>query len=106
RKHQPGTSGVVLNGLASYYSSGLHGHRTANGERYNMHSLTAAHPHLPFNTIVEVTNLTNKKSVKVRINDRGPFKKGRIIDLSYEAAQRIGMVKKGVVAVRLKICLK
>lgn len=90
-------------GMASYYGGKFHGRRTASGERFNMYALTAAHRKLPFGTLVRVTNLNNKRSVKVRINDRGPFIKGRIIDLSYAAAKKIGMLKKGVVKVRITV---
>ena len=94
---------VRLYGCASYYGKPFHGRLTANGERYNMYALTAAHKLLPFNTRVKVTNLSNLKSVVVRINDRGPFIKNRIIDLSYGAAQKIGMIKQGTVTVKLQI---
>lgn len=90
-------------GLASYYSAKFHGRRTASGERYDMYDLTAAHPVLEFGSRVEVTNLKNGRKVRVRINDRGPFKKGRIIDLSYAAAKRIGMLTRGVVKVRVRM---
>lgn len=90
-------------GLASYYSGKFHGRRTASGERYDMYGLTAAHPVLGFGSRVEVTNLNNGRKVRVRINDRGPFKKGRIIDLSYAAAERIGMLKRGVARVRVRM---
>lgn len=80
-------------GLASYYKSGKF---TANGERYNPHGLTAAHRKLKFGTKVRVTNLRNGKSVTVRVNDRGPFIGGRIIDLSLGAAKMIGLTKTGV----------
>ncbi|MEJ2032593.1 MAG: septal ring lytic transglycosylase RlpA family protein [Deltaproteobacteria bacterium] len=89
-------------GLASYYARKLNGRRTASGERYDMHALTAAHRSLEFGSLVEVTNLKNGRKVKVRINDRGPFKRGRIIDLSYAAAKEIGMLSQGVVKVRVK----
>jgi rare lipoprotein A len=90
-------------GLASYYSKRFHGRRTASGERYDMYDLTAAHPALAFGSRVEVTNLKNGRKVRVRINDRGPFKKGRIIDLSYTAAKKIGMLTRGVVKVRVRV---
>ncbi|MFN4070245.1 MAG: septal ring lytic transglycosylase RlpA family protein [Thermus caldifontis] len=77
-------------GLAVWYGPGFHGRRTASGERYDMHALTAAHPSLPFGTRVRVTNLKNGRSVVVRINDRGPFGGRYIIDLSYAAAKAIG----------------
>lgn len=90
-------------GVASWYGPGFHGNRTANGEIYDMFALTAAHKTLPFGTIVKVIDLDTGKSVVVRINDRGPFIKGRIIDLSYAAAQKLEMVKKGLAKVGLKI---
>ena len=92
-----------LQGTASYYAHQFHGRTTANGETFNMHAMTAAHKTLPFNTRVRVENRDNGKSVVVRINDRGPYKKGRIIDLSLEAAKRIGMIESGTARVRLKI---
>ena len=90
-------------GLASYYGATFHGRRTASGERFNMHAMTAAHRHFKFGTRVNVTNLKNKRSVTVRINDRGPFARGRIIDLSYAAAKKIGMIGDGVVRVKIKV---
>ena len=90
-------------GTASYYARKFQGRRTASGERYDMHMLTAAHPVLAFGTRVEVTNLANGRRVEVRINDRGPFAKGRIIDLSYAAARQIGMLRKGVTKVRVRV---
>lgn len=86
--------------IASYYQ---HGVRTANGERFRPDGLTAAHKTLPFGTKVEVTNISNDKSVVVRINDRGPFTKGRTIDLSRGAARQIGMIRAGVTKVTLKV---
>ena len=77
-------------GIASWYGPGFHGKTTASGERFNQNVMTAAHPTLKFGTMVTVTNQKTGRSVKVRINDRGPFVKGRIIDLSKAAAQRIG----------------
>jgi len=90
-------------GIASWYGPGFHGNRTANGEIYDMYAMTAAHKTLPFGTIVKVVDLDTGKSVIVRINDRGPFIEGRIIDLSYAAAQKLGMVEKGLAKVGLKI---
>ena len=90
-------------GIASWYGVPFHGRLTANGEIYDMSKLTAAHKHLPFNTLVRVTNLKNSKSVIVRINDRGPYVKGRIIDLSKEAARWIDMIYSGISEVRLEI---
>ncbi|MGD9369280.1 MAG: septal ring lytic transglycosylase RlpA family protein [Desulfobacteraceae bacterium] len=88
-------------GLASFYGKRFQGRKTASGERYDMHGLTAAHKSLAFGTRVHVTHLSNGRSVTVRINDRGPFVKGRIIDLSYAAARRLGMLSQGVVKVRI-----
>ena len=93
-------------GNASWYGKKFHGRKTASGERFNMYAMTAAHKTLPFGTKVKVTNLDNKKSVVVKINDRGPFVKGRIIDLSYGASKRIGMVKTGVARVKIKVVKK
>ena len=90
-------------GMASWYGPGFHGRLTANGERYNQNGLTAAHKTLPFGTQVRVTNLRNGRSVIVRINDRGPFVGGRVIDLSKGAASVIGLVSSGVAPVQLEI---
>jgi rare lipoprotein A len=92
----------VTEGKASFYADQFHGRRTANGETFNMDKLTAAHPFLPFGTRVRVTNLRNGKDVIVRINDRGPFVKGRIIDLSISAAKVIGIIKSGTGRVKLE----
>lgn len=89
-------------GMASYYTTEFDGRTTANGERYEMHDLTAAHETLPFNTRVRVTNLSNNLSVVVRINDRGPFTKRRIIDLSYAAAEKIGLIEAGTTKVEIE----
>jgi len=89
-------------GLASYYAESYNGKKTANGEIYDSGDLTAAHKKLPFGTKVKVTNLANGKTVKVRINDRGPFVSGRIIDLTRAAARKIDMVGKGVVKVKIR----
>ena len=96
-------AGPVERGKASYYHDSLHGNQTASGERYDRNALTAAHRELPFGTLVEVTNLKNGRSVKVRINDRGPFVRGRIIDLSRRAAERLDLLRDGVVAVEVEI---
>ena len=80
---------------------GFHGRKTANGERFNKYAMTAAHPSLPFGSIVEITNTKTEKSVQVRINDRGPFIKRRIIDLSYAAAKSIGI--DGVASVEVRV---
>ena len=90
-------------GLASYYGPGFNGKRTAGGERFNMHALTAAHRTIPFGTMVKVTNLANGKSVAVRITDRGPFVGGRIIDLSRAAARAIDMIGPGTAKVRVTV---
>lgn len=89
-------------GLASFYAESYNGKKTANGEIFNSSAFTAAHKKLPFNTKVKVTNLTNGKTVKVRINDRGPFVTGRIIDLTRAAAKKIDMVGAGVVKVKIR----
>ena len=89
-------------GKASFYARRHHGQRTANGERHDQNTLVAAHRSLPFGTQVRVTNLRNGKQVTVRINDRGPFVRGRIIDLSRAAAERIGMIDQGIVRVRIE----
>lgn len=90
-------------GPASWYGKYFHGKPTASGEPYNMYEMTAAHPDLPLGTRVKVTNLHNDKTVIVRVNDRGPLIPGRIIDLSYGAAQVLGFSEKGVQRVRLDI---
>ena len=90
-------------GTASWYGSYFEGKETASGEPYNMHDLTAAHPSLPLGTFVKVTNLRNGKAVVVRVNDRGPVVDGRIIDLSYGAAEVIGMKSRGIQRVRLDV---
>src|SRR5438552_18801438 len=98
----PVIDGVQL-GVASGYVPGLHGNRTANGEIYDQYELTAAHPSLPLGTRAMVTNLTNGRSVEVRINDRGPFVDRRVIDLSYAAARTIGMIGPGTSRVRIDV---
>ncbi len=97
---QPGKPQV---GVASWYGPGFHGQLTSNGEVYDQHELTAAHPTLPLGTLVRVTNLDSGRSVDVRVNDRGPFVKGRAIDLSHAAAQRIGMLGPGTAPVRIDV---
>lgn len=99
----PKTSGTVQVGYASWYGPGFAGRKTANGEIFDPAKLTCAHRKLPFGTRVRVTNLENGKSVVVRVNDRGPYARGRIIDLSHEAAKRIDMVEKGHVNVRVEV---
>ena len=90
-------------GLASWYGPGLHANITAGGEVFDMNKLTAAHPSLPFDTRVRVTNLKNKKSVIVRINDRGPFIKNRIIDVSMEAARNLDILHSGIARVKVEV---
>jgi rare lipoprotein A len=104
--HAPKPSGGIETtetGKASYYGSEFEGRRTASGERYEADELTAAHNTLPFGTRIRVVNLENDKDVEVVINDRGPHKKGRIVDLSYRAAREIDMIRAGVVRVRLEV---
>ena len=101
RSYGDSTGEVIQSGVASWYGPNFHGNLTANGEVYNMYSLTAAHRTLPFNTFVRVHNLDNGKSVTVRINDRGPFAKNRSIDLSKKAATQIQMLGPGTARVRL-----
>jgi rare lipoprotein A len=91
-------------GLASYYGPGLHGRRTASGERFDQNALTAAHRTVRFGTCLRVVNMENGKSVEVRVNDRGPFKDERIIDVSLGAARKLEMVEKGLARVRLYRC--
>lgn len=95
--------GAEERGEASYYSDKLAGRSTASGEPYDPKELTAAHKTLPFGTIVRVTRVSNGQSVEVRINDRGPHKKGRIVDLSRKAAEEIGLVRAGVADVVLRV---
>ena len=90
-------------GIASYYGREHDGRRTASGEVFHMRGMTAAHRTLPFGTRVRVTNLANGRQVTVRINDRGPFRRGRIIDLSYAAARKLGILGRGVAKVRVAI---
>lgn len=92
-----------MEGIASWYGEDFHGKKTASGETYNMYDLTAAHRTLPLGSRVRVTNLDNGEEVVVIINDRGPFKKGRIIDLSYEAARRLDMIHEGTARVKLTL---
>lgn len=89
-------------GYASFYSDSYNGKKTANGETYHSSDLTAAHRKLPFGTRVKVTNLANGKTVKVKINDRGPFVRGRIIDLTRAAASKLDMVNDGVAKVKIR----
>lgn len=98
----PDSAGYVERGIASWYGPGFHAALTSNGERYDMYAMTAAHKTLPLPCYVQVTNLKNGKSVVVRVNDRGPFKEGRIIDLSYTAAAKLDMLKDGTTFVEVR----
>ena len=93
---------ISQKGKASYYAAKFNGRKTASGEKFRNSKLTAAHKTLPFGTKVKVTNVKNGQSVKVRINDRGPFVAGRIIDLSKKAARRIGIIDEGVGSVEIR----
>jgi peptidoglycan lytic transglycosylase len=94
---------TVQTGLASWYGKRHHGQRTANGERFDMFQFTAAHRTLPLGTRLVVTNLKNGRTVEVRVNDRGPVPRGRIIDLSYAAADELGALSDGVISVRARV---
>lgn len=93
-------------GIASWYGAPFHGRKTSNGETYNMHDMTAAHKTLPMDTMLLVTNKNTGKQIVVRVNDRGPFVKGRIVDLSYHAACSLGMSKSGIVKVAVQAISK
>jgi rare lipoprotein A len=93
----------LATGRASYYASQYQGRRTASGETYNMYDMTAAHPNLPFGTPIRVTNLENGRSVVVRVNDRGPFKPGRVVDVSLAAAQQLGLILNGSANVQVDV---
>jgi len=97
------TRGAVQEGVASWYGPGFHGKATTSGEVYDQHDLTAAHQTLPLGTRVAVTNLRNGRSIEVRVNDRGPFVGGRVIDLSYAAARALDMVGPGTAPVRVTV---
>jgi rare lipoprotein A len=99
----PAASGDANEGKVAHYGAKFNGRKTASGERFNMNAMTMAHKTLPFGTRVKVTNLANKKSVVVRVNDRGPTDPGRIGDLTTGAARKIGMTKAGVVDARLEV---
>ena len=96
-------SGFTERGEASYYGEAFHGRTTANGETFDMYDLTCAHPSLPFDTVLEVTNLDNGSTVTVRVNDRGPYAAGRIVDLSRAAAEELGMLVSGTASVELVV---
>ncbi len=99
----PAPAAIIGTGLASWYGAKHHGKRTASGEIFDQNKFTAAHRTLPWGSIVRVTNLENGKAVEVRINDRGPFTKGRLIDLSRAAARAVGMLESGVTPVRMEL---
>jgi len=104
RRYQPLSSadGFRQQGVASWYGKKFHGNKTANGERYNMYAMSAAHKRLPLPSYVEVRNLENGRTAVVRVNDRGPFHGNRIIDLSYAAASKLGMTRKGTALVEIR----
>lgn len=97
------TQGAVEVGKISFYGAKFHGRRTASGERFDQNALTAAHPRHPFGTRLRVTNLSNGKSVVVRVNDRGPLTKNRILDVSRAAARQLEMIDAGVVRARVEV---
>ena len=99
RKSGGGTQ-TASQGIASFYTEGT---QTANGEKFNTHELTAAHPTLPFGTKLQVTNVATGRSVTVRVNDRGPYVQGRVVDVSYAAADALGMVGGGLAKVKLDV---
>ena len=90
-------------GTSSYYGKAFHGKLTANGEIFDMYGLTAAHKTLPLNTIIRVTNTVNEKSLILRVNDRGPYIVGRILDCSYGAALKLGFIETGITQVRIEV---
>jgi rare lipoprotein A len=102
-KNPTGKSLLTLEGIVSYYAHDFHGKQTSNGETFDMRALTAAHRVFPFGTKVRVTNLENNKSVIVRVNDRGPFVEGRIMDLSMGAAKEIDLIRNGTARARLEV---
>jgi rare lipoprotein A len=102
-KSQPELTGYSQTGIASFYAMKFQNRKTASGERFNNYSMTAAHKSLPFGTKVKVTNLNNGKTVMVRINDRGPFVRGRIIDLSRAAFAKIERIDKGITPVKIRV---
>jgi len=95
--------GQTFTGISSYYGKDFHGRPTASGEIYNMYAFTAAHKELPFGTVLLVKNISNSKTVQVKINDRGPFVKDRILDLSYAAADKVDLIQSGIAPVEVTI---
>jgi len=92
-----------MTGVSSFYAEAFHGKLTANGEVYDMYGVTAAHKTLPLNTVARVTNLENNKSLILRINDRGPYVKGRILDCSYGAAKKLDFINNGTAKVKIEV---
>ena len=103
KKVKPDKSKRVMTGTSSYYGKDFHGKLTANGEIFDMYGLTAAHKTLPLNTIIRVTNTVNEKSLILRVNDRGPYIVGRILDCSYGAALKLGFIETGITEVRIEV---
>lgn len=93
----------IMNGVSSFYAEDFHGKLTANGEIYDMYGVTAAHKTLPLNTVCRVTNTSNNKSLILRINDRGPYIKGRILDCSYGAAKKLDFINQGTTKVKIEV---
>ena len=96
-------SKTIFKGVSSYYGKDFHGKLTANGEVFDMYGITAAHKTIPLNTVVRVTNLDNGKSIILRINDRGPYIEGRMLDCSYGAAKKLGFLKAGMAKIEMKV---
>ena len=103
RAEPPARRTTAMHGLASWYGKPHHGRMTASGERFDMHGLTAAHPTLPLGTRLLVTNVDNGRAVVVRVNDRGPYRRPRILDLSYGAAHALHGVESGLIKVRIAL---
>jgi rare lipoprotein A len=103
QKHAEIEAADMLHGIASWYGGVFNGRHTASGERFDMYAMTACHPTLPFGSLVRVVNLENKRSVVVRITDRGYLFDGRVIDLSYAAAKKLSMTKSGLASVKLEV---
>lgn len=99
----PDSRGFVEQGIASWYGNKFHGRKTSNGEIYSMYGMTAAHKNLPIPSYVRVTNLNNGRQIVVRVNDRGPFHQGRVIDLTYAGATKLGFIKQGTAPVRVEV---
>ena len=102
-RYEPPRPGVAVRGVASWYGKDFHGKPTASGVIYDMHGMTAAHRELPLGTVVDVRHLENGRQVRVEINDRGPFIRGRILDLSYGAARELGMADAGLAKVEIRV---